>query len=130
MLEIAGSSEPPYRQKKNPDPLDFNGCFVHQHCPVILIVVAVQYGILLLPGTGDLMGPYCNREKICAYEKTELKCLSNCTCYGQYKAVCVRKLAEDPCTDEGLAIVTPGVAGYKCDRCLSESEVLTAPRGG
>ncbi|KAL1414406.1 hypothetical protein MTO96_007549 [Rhipicephalus appendiculatus] len=74
-------------------------------------------------------GPYCSEHEICAYEKTDLKCLFNCTCYGLYKAVCARKLEEDPCTDGSLAIVTPGVAGYKCDRCLSESKVLTAPRG-
>ncbi|KAH7971916.1 hypothetical protein HPB52_003856 [Rhipicephalus sanguineus] len=67
-------------------------------------------------------GPYCSQDEICAYEKTDLKCLFNCTCYGLYKAVCTRKLAQDPCTDGSLATVTPGVAGYKCDRCLSESE--------
>ncbi|XP_054928310.1 uncharacterized protein [Dermacentor andersoni] len=48
-------------------------------------------------------GPYCSRDEICAYEKTELKCIVNCTCYGQYKAVlAVPHRCDDavPCTTD------------------------------
>ncbi|XP_049526783.1 uncharacterized protein LOC125946798 [Dermacentor silvarum] len=74
-------------------------------------------------------GPYCSQDEICAYEKTQLKCILNCPCYGQYRAVCTRKLDKEPCNDGSVAVVTPGVPGYVCGHCLSESEVLTAERG-